>query len=188
MYRQCTTEKTAQQQQTFYKALYSAMQERQYADITITDLCAQTGLSRNIFYRLFDCKDDVLYAFLDNCFYECSKEILSTTSKDGLKSFFHFWKREKHLLDVLERNHLESLLPIRAVLCCCRMDFGMHKFIHSEWNEYNIEILAFYTNGFIGLVFQWYHNNFSRSIEEMCEISHQILNFPPLAFDKPLDQ
>ena len=163
------------------------MHERLYADITITDLCNQTGLSRNIFYRLFDCKDDVLYAFIDNCFYECSKEIHSTTSKDGLKGFFSYWKRQKPLLDILERNRLESLLPIRAVLCCCRMDFGMHKFIDSDWNSYNIEIMAFYANGFVGLLFQWYHNNFSRSIDEMCEISLQILNFPPLQIEKTHD-
>ena len=187
MYHQCTTEKTAKQQQVFYNALYATMHERLYADITITDLCNQTGLSRNIFYRLFDCKDDVLYAFIDNCFYECSKEIHSTTSKEGLKGFFSYWKRQKPLLDILERNRLESLLPIRAVLCCCRMDFGMHKFINSDWNEYNIEIMAFYANGFVGLLFQWYHNNFSRSVDEMCEISLQILNFPPLQIEKPHD-
>ncbi|MBP3678343.1 MAG: TetR/AcrR family transcriptional regulator [Agathobacter sp.] len=187
MYHQCTTEKTANQQQVFYNALYATMHERLYADITITDLCNQTGLSRNIFYRLFDCKDDVLYAFIDNCFYECSKEIHSTTSKEGLKSFFNYWKRQKPLLDILERNRLESLLPIRAVLCCCRMDFGMHKFIDTDWNGYNIEIMAFYANGFIGLLFQWYHNNFSRSIDEMCEISLQILNFPPLQIEKTHD-
>ena len=187
MYHQCTTEKTAKQQQVFYNALYATMHERLYADITITDLCNQTGLSRNIFYRLFDCKDDVLYAFIDNCFYECSKEIHSTTSKDGLKGFFSYWKRQKPLLDILERNRLESLLPIRAVLCCCRMDFGMHKFIDSDWNSYNIEIMAFYANGFVGLLFQWYHNNFSRSIDEMCEISLQILNFPPLQIEKTHD-
>jgi len=180
MYHQCTTEKTANQQQIFCDALYSAMHERLYADITITDLCNQTRLSRNIFYRLFDCKDDVLYAFIDNCFHECSKEIHSTNSNDGLKGFFEFWKKNKKLLDILEHNHLGSLLPIRAVLCCCRMDFGMHKFIDTDWNDYNIEILAFYANGFMGLVFQWYHNNFSRSIDEMSEISLQILNFPPI--------
>lgn len=180
MYHQCTTEKTARQQQIFYNALFVSMHERRYSDISITDLCNQTGLSRNIFYRLFDCKDDVLYAYLDNCFYECSKEIHSMTSEDSIKKFFLFWRDQKDLLDILETNKLESLLPIRAVLCCCRMDFGMRKFVDVNWNDYNIEILAFYANGFMGLVFQWYHNNFSRSIDEMSEISLQILNFPPI--------
>ena len=184
MYHQCTTEKTAHQQQDFYNALYSAMQERLYADITITDLCNQTGLSRNIFYRLFDCKDDVLYAFIDNCFYECSKKIHSTTASEGFKAFFEFWKNNKILLDILERNRLESLLPIRAVLCCCRLDFGMHKFIDSNWNNYSIEIVAFFANGYMGLIFQWYHNNFSRSVDEMCDIALQISNVPPIQFDR----
>jgi len=188
MYHQCTTAKTAQQQKTFYNALFSAMQERRYSDISITDLCKQTGLSRNIFYRLFDCKDDVLYGYIDNYFYECSKEIHSLSTKDNLKKFFAFWKQHQNLFDTLEKNRLESLLPIRAVLCCCRMDFGMLKFIDSNWNDYNIEILTFYINGFIGLLFQWYHNNFSRSIDEMCELSLQILNHPPNLLDESLKQ
>ena len=106
------------------------------------------------------------------------------SSSEGIKEFFRYWQQHKTLLDILEQNRLESLLPIRAVLCCCRMEFGMLKFINSEWDNYNIEILSFYINGFIGLVFQWYHNNFSRSIDEMCDISLQILSLPPIAFDE----
>mgnify|MGYP003302187306 CR=1 FL=1 len=180
MYHQCTTAKTAEQQKILSETLFAIMQERPYTNITITDLCDRAGLSRNIFYRLFDCKDDVLYAFLDSCFHECSKEIHSTSSKEGLKKFFLFWKEQKVLLDILEQNKLESLLPIRAILCCCRMDFGMHKYIDSNWDNYTLEILSFYVNGFMGLIFQWYHNNFSRSIDEMCEISLQILSLPPI--------
>ena len=78
MYHQCTTEKTANQQQIFCDALYSAMHERLYADITITDLCNQTRLSRNIFYRLFDCKDDVLYANIEEIFVSVSKELIAS--------------------------------------------------------------------------------------------------------------
>lgn len=183
MYRQCTTKKTAQQQKIFYEALYEMMQVHLYRDITITDLCNHAGLSRNIFYRLFDSKDDVLYTVIDSHFFECSTEIHADSIEENMKKFFSYWKSQKDFLDILEKNKLESLLPIRAVLCCCRMDFGMLKFITPDWNEYNIEILAFYINGFIGLLFQWYHNDFSRTVDEMCEIALQILNVPPITVE-----
>lgn len=183
MYRQCTTEKTAMQQKTFHEALYTAMQDRLYSHITITDLCNQTGLSRNIFYRLFDCKDDVLYALIDHCFYECSKEIHVGDARNNLMSFFTFWKDKKEFLDMLEKNRLESLLSIRGTLCCCRIDFGMQKFIQADWNNYDMEILSFYISGFVGILFHWYHSDFARSVEEMTDITIQILNHPPILLE-----
>ena len=180
MYRQCTTEKTAMQQKKFQEALLATMQEHSYQDITITDLCHQTGLSRNIFYRLFDCKDDVLYAMLDLFFYECSEHISSANSKQNLIYFFSFWKNRKDILDILDKNQLGPLLSTRGTICCCRMDFGMPKYINADWNDYQVEILSFYVSAFVGLLFSWYHTGFARSVEEMADISYALLNQPPI--------
>ena len=95
MYRQCTTEKTAMQQKIFHDALYQALSEQPYSEISITQLCHQTGLSRNIFYRLFDCKDDVLYVLIDSCFFDCAKEIHSDNLRENLYTFYNFWKEKK---------------------------------------------------------------------------------------------
>ena len=95
MYRQCTTEKTSAQQKEFLKALYQAMLDQPYSTISITDLCAQTGISRNIFYRLFDCKDDVLFALIDNYFYECAMQVQDNTPRDSLLAFYSYWKKNK---------------------------------------------------------------------------------------------
>ena len=65
MYRKCTTEKAALQQRRFQHALLQAMQQLPYPEITVTALCSQTGLSRKTFYRLFENKDDVLNALID---------------------------------------------------------------------------------------------------------------------------
>ena len=180
MYHQCTTEKTATQQKIFTEALYQAMQEKSYSEITITELCFQTGLSRNIFYRLFDCKDDILYALIDNRFLTCTNNIHNTTPSENLRSFYQYWKDQKPFLDTLKRNRLESYLSIRGALCCCQADFGMQKMIDNKWRNYETEILCFYSNGFIGLLIQWYNSNYARSIEEMVEITHPFIGHPPI--------
>ena len=179
MYRQCTTAKTAAQQKIFLDALYQAMHEQPYADISITDLCLQTGLSRNIFYRLFGCKDDVLYALIDNLLFECAKEFQETQSKETCLTFYSFWKDRKNFLDILNKNRMESILFIRGSVCCSQINLGLSNLSKNNWNNYDVEILSFYASGFIGLLFHWYHDNFSRSVEEMAELTYKLIHTQP---------
>ena len=62
MYTMCTTEKTAQQQQVFEQTFVKMMLECHYDEITISDLCRRAGLSRKIFYRLFEKKAEAVYS------------------------------------------------------------------------------------------------------------------------------
>lgn len=181
MYRQCTTEKTAKQQKLFEETLLADMQIYPYHDITITNLCKKTGLTRNIFYRLFDSKDDVLFALIDNCFMECSHMILNAkNSKDNLLKFFTFWKSKKALLEIIDKNDMSNLLISRGIVCCYRIDFGMQEFIDVDWDNYSQEIFSFFVSGFTGLLYNWYRNDFNRTPEEMVEIAYQLMANPPL--------
>lgn len=180
MYRQCTTEKTTLQQTQFKNTLYELMQGKAYADISITELCEKTGLSRNIFYRLFNCKEDVLCALIDTIFYSCSQSMHSESIEENLLTFFQFWKEQAPLLSLVERNGLSSVFAYRGTVCCLQHDFGIHKYIHSNWNAYNAEIISFYVNGFLGIIFRWFHSDFSRTPEEMVLITLSLLNHPPI--------
>ena len=180
MYRQCTTEKTATQQKMFLESLYQAMQEQLYSNISITDLCTQTGLSRNIFYRLFTCKDDALFALIDNYFFECFKHLYHDTPRENLLAFYTYWREKKELLDILEKNRLESFLSIRGTFCCHQINYKLLLNTENDFYNSNVEVDAFYTSGFIGLLFYWYHCNFSRNIEEMTDITLQLLQTPVL--------
>ena len=179
MYRQCTTEKTATQQKIFYEGLYQAMQDQLYSEISITDLCAQTGLSRNIFYRLFDCKEDVLFALIDSYFFICAQEVQYDSPEENLLTFFTFWRNQKDFLDLLNKNHMESLLSVRGSVCSYHINFRTQKLIAQNGMNNNIEMFSFYTSGFLGLILQWYHNDFSRSPEEMAERTLQFLRNSP---------
>ncbi|MCD8308073.1 MAG: TetR family transcriptional regulator [Clostridia bacterium] len=46
-------------------ALISLMKERDYADITICELCEKAGVSRSTFYRSFTDKESVMASYLD---------------------------------------------------------------------------------------------------------------------------
>ena len=176
MYRQCITEKTAQQQKAFCNTLYRSMQDQFYSNISITNLCQQTGLSRNIFYRLFDCKDDVLFSLIDSFFMECANEIKHNNTRENLVAFYSFWKNKKDFLDILKKNRLESYLSIRGTVCSCQINFAFQKLIGCPSKSSDMEIHVFYISGFMGLLLHWYHSNFSRSIDEMVDITLQFVD------------
>jgi len=180
MYHQCTTEKTATQQKLFTNTLHTLMQTNLLGDITITELCKQSGLTRNIFYRLFDCKEDVLFAIIDSYFYECGQYISIHKNNEHLLNFFTFWKEHKELLDLLDKNQLNHLLASRGTYCCSQMDFGMQKYIHKDYQHSECEIFSFYIGGFIGLLYHWYHTDFKKSEKEMADISLKLLKNIPL--------
>lgn len=182
MYRHCTTEKTSKQQLQFQEALLAIMQECAYNDISVVDLCNSTGLSRNVFYRLFDCKDDVLLALIDHRFLECNQFASSSNIKKNLTLYFTYWRQQEKLLYALEKENLSELLTARATLCFSQIDFGLIRHINSDWKKYDKEILTFYIHGFVGLLLHWYRTGFARSEKEMFTIAFQFLDIPPFSF------
>ena len=70
MYTLCTTEKTAQQQHQFEQTFLQMLLESHYDEITISDLCRRAGLTRKMFYRLYEKKTDVLYSLIDRTLME----------------------------------------------------------------------------------------------------------------------
>ena len=117
MYHICTTEKGAAQQHCFQKTLLSAMKQQNYEQITVTALCEQSGLSRKTFYRLFECKDDVLDALIDHTLqtYGVSQRSV-TTIHDAFCRLFLYWQEQRTLLDALSRNNKTTLLIQRALI------------------------------------------------------------------------
>ena len=171
MYRQCTTEKTAMQQRIIQDALLSVMEVKAYTEISVTELCALSKLTRKIFYRLFDCKDDVLQSLLDRHFYECNQFISGKTIESSFLQFFTFWKQHKAFLDLLEKNQLSGQLMAQAFFYTYSIDKSVQQWIGAESSRYGPEILMFFISGLISLVITWHHSKFIRSTEEMAEIA-----------------
>ena len=64
------------------QALMTLMQEKDYTDITVTDLTQAAGVSRMAFYRSFSSKEDVINRFMA----AVGEQIHSLLSADILRS------------------------------------------------------------------------------------------------------
>jgi len=179
MYTLCTTEKTALQQKQFEQTFLQMLLESDYDTITISDLCRRAGLSRKIFYRLFEKKADVLYSMIDRALMESDYYIPDESVGPGeLHRFFAFWQYKKDLLDALLKHQTSSLLTERAIRFAMREEGSIVRSFGVEEDRGRYETIVFYLSGIFSLLVIWHGQGYKQSIDEMSALLMDILTNP----------
>lgn len=185
MYRHCTTEKTAAQQRLFERTLLETTKEQPYQDISVSQLCQLSGLSRKTFYRLFENKEDVLVALIDHTImeYEYFDGPSDSIGRDILNepmNFFAFWRCHKTLLDILNETNKTALLLERTVDHILREQREVRAHFGVDQEPYAEDALLFYISGMMSLVIRWYQSGFARPESEMADLLNRLLYAPPV--------
>lgn len=181
MYTLCTTEKTALQQRQLERAFLAVSLEMPYDDITISEICRRAGLSRKIFYRLFEKKADVLYALLDHTLLDSeSYQPDPSVGDGGMHRFLAFWREQKDLLDVLKRNQNSTLLTDRALRHILSEDSEIRRCFGTDDTEHGREALLFYISGLFALVLDWHNQDFAQSIDQLSQTLMYLMMTPPV--------
>lgn len=184
MYRKCVTEVSARHQKQVEESLLEMMQKTPYEDITVTQLCQAAGVSRRVFYHLFNSKQDALYAMLDHSILD--SEFWRPEIPDPTQWFFLYWKAHRHLLDALRVNQMTGLLAERMMACILNESYDLRYWLRANgWND-ETDVMIFHLSGAMGLVFRWYYSDFRESPEEMALLLRRILTSPliPQAAEK----
>ena len=181
MYQPCSTEKSAMQQRKFEECMIDLMLENHYDNISVSELCRYSGMSRKIFYRLFETKADVIYATVDHRILDAAAYVPGEGETDGgLHRFFGYWRTQQKFLDALHKNNISTILAQRAILYTmkeapdCRQMFGSRK------EEDSWETMIFYLSGMFALVLDWHEHGFTRPIDELSELCMHLLTTPPI--------
>ena len=174
MYRKCVTEVSVENQRKITESLLLLMTRIPFEDITVTQLCQTAGVTRRVFYHLFSSKQGALHALVDN-------KILAIGSghpEEGRDTvqFFHYWKEQKTLLDVLGANGMSSLLLERMIVSVLAEDYDViYRLEQSGWKGSSQEVIVFGLSGLMGLVYSWYHSGYRRPVEEMATLARQLM-------------
>jgi len=181
MYLKCTSEKAAAQQAAFESALMTHMCTGRFEDISIADLCRQTGMSRKTFYRLYETKSDVIFAMLDHALLSAESFVPDTSVKrGGMHHFFAYWKSQKTLLDALLNNRISALMSQQAVGHVLRERPEIVECFGADDSAYTREMVMFYLSGLFALVLDWHERNYDRSIDEMSALAMALFTTPPV--------
>lgn len=181
MYRQCTTEKSTKRQQALAMALLEALQNRPVHEISISEICRKSGVSRKQFYQLFHDKTDVILWLIDQAIFDFGHSHLGSSAAVGwIYQFFAYWKEQHTLLDILKQNQMRMLLLERCLYHAIHVDSSALDTFHVDNMEYHQEMMMFYTSGILSLLFQWQDTGYARSIDQMCEMLRELVRKPPV--------
>lgn len=96
-------------QKAFINALLGLMKEKQYRDITVSELAETAGYDRRTYYRNFRNKDDILYLYCAVLLSDMTGIMMkkgSYTPESGFLSYFEFWDKHRDFLMLLEKHGL----------------------------------------------------------------------------------
>lgn len=176
MYRKCTTDISVQHQKQVEDSLLELMGKIPYEEITVTQLCAEAGVSRRVFYHLFNNKTGALYALVDHWILNMQSH-RKDVADDALR-FFLYWKERKDLLDALQKNGMNGLLMERITDSVMREDYDIRYWLKVDHGEMGRDILIFSLCGAMGLAYSWYYEGFQKSPEEMARRMVRLIKRP----------
>jgi len=170
----CTTEKTARRQEWIEAGLLELMQQKRFEDITVTDLCSRLKLARRSFYRYFQDLEDVLDSALNHVF---QKMAISGSFPDPeeIRKNYVFWLEHRAVLDALHNSGMTDKLFDYVTRFT---DSLVWKTAPEQALQQDIRLFA--TTGSLALILSWHRDGFSRTPEEMSQISYRMLYEPLL--------
>lgn len=186
MYRQCTTEKTIYQQHCLEACMLQMMERKSFSDISVTELCQQTGITRRIFYRLYEAKEDVLSALIDHTLlqyaeYELPASFHVPKDKAPFYRFFSFWLEQRKLLDALAKNSFSTLLMQRVMMFVVREETHIFSAFGVQDLAVDMDVLIYHFTGMIALVARWQDTGYQKTVDEMAQQLENLTRSLPVA-------
>ena len=165
MYKICKTAKSEARQKEFQDTLLEMLKKQKMKDISIVSLCQEMNISRKTFYQYFDTIEDVLYIMIDK---ELRAGFLLLEYDPQIKEFFVFWKKNRTLLDILEKNGMSNILVERA-----------YTFSNiTKENKSTIQNMKYagWISSLITVLVLWHHGGMQQSEEEMRQTINEMFH------------
>ncbi|MBW1605191.1 TetR/AcrR family transcriptional regulator [Lactobacillus sp. Sy-1] len=92
------------------------MDSMKYQDITVKEICSETGVSRMTYYRNFHDKKDLLIYHFDGLFTTFIQRVSSSHSRtfyDIATIFFNLIREDQHVMELLIQNDLTVIIRER---------------------------------------------------------------------------
>lgn len=185
MYKQCSSEKSAAQQRYFESVFLEMLQTIPYEDVFVSDLCKKAGLSRKTFYRLYDTKADLVYALIDHAILDGESFVPDeSVGPGGMHKFLAYWKHQKPLLDVLEKNNINALLAQQAMKHVMAESPEIRGAFGADNSVEGRDTMLFLLTGLFALVLDWHSKGYDRTIDELATSIMRFLTKPAVPYSE----
>ena len=155
--------------QRIEEALFALIEEKDYIQITVSEIALRADVARRTFYRLYENKDDVIHGYFERLCgeYRQSYPPLQRYDLEQIAGdYFSFWHRYREILLKLYRCGLGNLVGYEI----SRASFEViKKRIGSETlqKEKNLDYFIDYSvGGFIRLLSRWIESGMEETPEQ----------------------
>lgn len=145
---------------TIYRSIRHLCKKKNLADVSITDIKEECGVSRSTFYRNFDNISDVLEWKLDSFF----KEFLEKKSGDSITYFFTYWNDHSDLIYLLTKQN-EDIIKTVMKNNLSRKDNVLDEYLL----ELKVSIMT-------SLLCKWVYRGKKESIQDMVSITEKLFS------------
>ncbi|MGN1399792.1 MAG: TetR/AcrR family transcriptional regulator C-terminal domain-containing protein [Erysipelotrichaceae bacterium] len=161
------------------EGLLTLLEKKDINDITVTELCQQSGINRSTFYRHYGQPKDIL----SDIKYQMCYRIKELAIKDNVKE-----NPKKWITDVCQ--YFYQNVTVMKMLIKCRNDeqfieiinevsltiINQLKMEHANLDEDNIKLITFYyAGGMYYILRQWLIEPIDKSYEEMAELISKLI-------------
>lgn len=176
MYHIKNDKRSIQSSKWIYSALEALMQEKEYSEITVTDIVNKANLGRTTFYRNFDTIDDILKMKLDEKFEGLTqylrdnyKPMISGNNTVFLKPLLKYWYVNSHIIELLiQANKTELIYSSLKTLINNYKSFIIKPNNNSFANiNFIIELKA---TIMVNILQEWIKTNMSITPDELSDI------------------
>ena len=163
-----------QSRQMLEDALFALMEEKEYRQISVSEITERADVARRTFYRLYQSKDDVINTYFDRLCMGYQSQCGPIHGYDIgqiATEYFSFWYQYKHFLLLLHQSGLDSMLFLginRASEQVIRSRIGEHPL--QQMPEL-IYFITYSTGGFMNLLFEWIKSGMESEPEVYAKIA-----------------
>lgn len=174
MYR--GTNKTAlKSQKRILDATFLLLENEDYGNITVKNICSQARISRQRFYYLFESKDEVLIYYINDFFEKHEKFIYDNQVTSIYDLIYYYFSAVNNDANMRKLIHINSMMPVFMDIMLKFMA-NMHVIKTNRQAERD-DCYAHYfaSSGLNGIFLYWLERNKEISLKNLVLIVENIL-------------
>ena len=162
-----------QSRQMIENAFFELLREKEFSQITVSEIVKRADVARRTFYRLYEKKESVIAVYFQNLCEEYKNghaQIESYDLKQVAKDYFEFWYTQRDKLLAFYRAGLQDLLyygissASTEVIRSRIQDEQLRKMPEVEY------FATYSVGGFINLLIRWIEKGMEGTPQEYVEV------------------
>jgi AcrR family transcriptional regulator len=159
-------------------SLYGLLREKDYAKITITEVCDKAGVTRKTFYRNFSTLDDVIDFSISSRLEEAAAGSNARSIEDLLRVFFTLAYSKKENLALIEKQNLFYLYLRYSLAFLEKSPFFTRELAHHENPAYATYFYDAVAGAEMLILRKWVRGGFQETPDELVKVNLEILRTP----------